>query len=194
MTDRVALLLRRRRPIGEPDALADGPAAGFALVHGSAGAGRALLSLAALGMPFDNLVQCIHGPDVGVEAIRALDLSAAFPTVILGSHLVNTPDEARRRAWLGVARRHVADGGEVLVEHHPLDWAETAEDEPATPGGPLGMVEVRRDPPFVHAVSVFDIGGHEARQPFTARVLSDAELEAELASAGLTSPRRLSPT
>lgn len=193
MTDRAALLVRRRRPTGEPDTLEAASEPGFWLLHGSAGAGRALLSLAALELAFDDVVQLIHDPAVQVEAIGRLDIGR-FPCVILASHLVNTPDEALRRAWLATVARHLAPAGEALIEHHPVDWAQTAADEPATPRGPLGMVEVRRDPPFVHAVSVYDAGGHEARQPFTARVLRNDELEHELARAGLRPSRRISPT
>jgi len=56
------------------------------------------------------------------------------------------------------------------------------------------MEEVRRDPPFVSAVSVYDVGGRMFRQPFTARVLSDPELAEALASVGFRVARRLSPT
>ena len=145
-------------------------------------------------MRFGTVIQLVHDAATDARAINELDVGDRYATVILGSHLVNTPDEAVRQAWLRAATRHLAAGGNVLVEHHPVDWAETAADEPATPGGPLGMVAVRRDPPFVHAVSVFDVGGHEVRQPFTARVLSESELDAALRNAGLDAPRHLSPT
>ena len=56
------------------------------------------------------------------------------------------------------------------------------------------MLGVRRDPPFVSAISVYDVGGRMARQPFTARVLSEAELAAELDAVGLRVTRRLGPT
>lgn len=190
----VALLLRRRRPIGEPDGLAPGSTPGFAVLRGSAGAGRALHALAALGLPFKNVLQSIHDGDVGVAEIDRLDVGGPFDSVILASHLVNTPDERVRGAWLRAATRHAATAGAVLVEHHPVDWAETAADEPAVPGGSLGMLEVRRHPPFVSAVSVFDVGGREVRQPFTARVLSDPELDLDLRRAGLRVRRRLNPT
>ena len=87
-----------------------------------------------------------------------------------------------------------AVGGDVLVEHHPIDWAETAAPTPPTPGAGVGMEDVRRDPPFVSAVSAYDIGGRFERQPFTARVLSEAELEVALSDAGLAVERRRSPT
>ena len=188
------LIIRRRRPIGEPDNLEAGRTPGFATLRGSRGAGRVLLSLAELGLPFRTVVQSIHDADVTVDQVDRLDVGRRFVTVVLGSHLVNTPDEAMRRAWLRAAARHLVGDCDVLVEHHPVDWAETAADEPAVPGGSLGMLEVRRHPPFVTAVSVFDAGGRYVRQPFTARVLSNAELEMELGAAGLRVRRRLGPT
>jgi hypothetical protein len=53
---------------------------------------------------------------------------------------------------------------------------------------------VRADPPFVSAVSVFDVGGRLVRQPFRARVLSDAELDAAFGAAQLRRVRRLGAT
>ena len=56
------------------------------------------------------------------------------------------------------------------------------------------MTRVRVEPPFVSAVSVYDVGGRVVRRPFTARVLSEPELVDALAAAGLFVRRRLSPT
>ena len=194
MPERAVLVIRRRRPIGERHEVEPGSTPGFGLLRGARGAGRVLHSLAELGLPFRTVIQSIHDPDVKADDVDRLEVGRQFVTVVLGSHLVNTPDEALRRAWLRAARRHLVGDCDVLVEHHPVDWAEKASEEPAVPGGTLGMVEVRRDPPFVSAVSLYDSGGHEYRQPFTARVLSEAELERELAASGLLLRRRLGPT
>jgi hypothetical protein len=187
------LLFRRRRPIGEPDSVATG-AAVAATLEGTAGAGRICLALAELGLVLDDVAQAVVDAEAVPEAVRALELYRRFEVVVLGSHLVNLPSPAARRAFLRAAVRHVADGGRVLVEHHPVDWAETAEPTSPTPGATVGMEDVRRQPPFVSAVSTFDIGGRFERQPFTARVLSDGELETELEAAGLREMRRLAPT
>jgi len=101
---------------------------------------------------------------------------------------------ALRRAFLRAACRHLVGDCDVLIEHHPIDWAQTAALTVATPGAEVGMRDVRRDPPFVSAVSVYDVGGRVVRQPFTARVLSNGELAAELLAGGLVVRRRLSPT
>src|ERR1043165_1347912 len=113
MTDAAALLIRRRRPIGEPDDLEPSSTPGFSLLRGSAGAGRPLLSLAALGMPFDDVTQLVFDATVDVAAIDGLSLDRSFETVIVASHLVNSPDEEVRRAWLRAAARHLGGNGDV---------------------------------------------------------------------------------
>lgn len=193
------LIIRRRRPFGEPatDARSDcGAHAAAAATHdGAAGAARIVQALAELGVTMDACRQLVVDTNGPVEALADVDLGTRVDTVVLGSHLVNVPDADSRAAFLALARRHVSPGGTLFVEHHPLDWAETAAEVRPTPGGSsLGMVDVRRDPPFVSAVSLYDIGGRVVRQPFTARVLSDAELAATLSGAGFADARRLSPT
>lgn len=170
-------------------------AAAAATYDGVAGAGRIAQALAELGFSPDPCRQLVVDTDGSMEALGGVDLGARFDAVVLGSHLINLPDADAHAAFLAIARRHLAPGGTLLVEHHPLDWAETAAEVRPTPGGSsLGMVDVRRDPPFVSAVSVYDVGGGVVRQPFTARVLSGAELAAALSAAGFADARRLGPT
>ena len=188
------LLIRRRRPIGEPTTLDAIGAAGAATTDGVAGAGRIAHALLEAGVRLDAVEQLVVPADIELPALRELEFGRRSDTVVLGSHLVNLPDEDRRAAFLDLAGRHAAGDGLVVVEHHPIDWAETADDVQPTPGGAVGMLEVRREPPFVSAVSVYDVGGREVRQQFTARVLSDAELAEALAAARLRVTRRLSPT
>jgi len=188
------LLIRRRRPIGEPAGLHLLGTAGAATVNGSAGAGRIVLALTEAGIPCNDLVQAVVPADIPLEDLQAFDLGRTFDTVVLGSHLLNLPDDDRRRGFLALAVRHLATRDRLLVEHHPVDWAGTAAPTQPTPGAEVGMEDVHRDPPYVSAVSTFDIGGRYVRQPFTARVLSEEELSAELESAGLQLRRRMSPT
>lgn len=188
------LLIRRRRPIGEPAALVPLDDSGAATLEGTAGAGRIAQAMLELGYALDTVTQAIIPADIPLEFLAGLDLGRRFDPVVLGSHLVNLPDADRRAAFLGLAVRHLADDGVALVEHHPIDWAETAEEVQPTPGSGVGMEDVRRDRPFVSAVSTFDIGGRFVRQPFTARVLDDAEIAAELEGSSLVVRRRLSPT
>jgi hypothetical protein len=188
------LLIRRRRPIGEPGAAEPPDFGEIVTIDGTAGAGRIALALAEAGLHNLEMLQAVFPPEIDLDELRALDLGGTFGTVVLGSHLVNLPDEVRRAAHVEAAARHVAAGGLLVLEHHPVDWAETAADVESTPGSSVGMEAVRRDPPFVSAVSVYDVGGRMARQPFTARVLSEAELAETLASVGFGAGRRLGPT
>ncbi len=194
MTEKAALLIRRRRLLGESPDLTPGSIPGAAALAGTAGAGRVLASLRDLDLRFRTVIQVVVDPELTAPDVDRLVAGRLFVFVILGSHLVNTPDAGLRQAFLRAARRHLVGDCDVLVEHHPIDWAETAAATSPTPGAEVGMINVRRDPPFVSAVSVYDVGGREARQPFTARVLSEAELAAELEAAGLRIRRRLSPT
>jgi hypothetical protein len=189
-----ALLIRRRRPIGEPSGQRPTAWTFASTLDGTRGAGRVCMALTELGVALDPLTQVVIDGDVAPADLDRLDLGRRHGTVVLGSHLVNLPEDDARVAFLRGAARHAADPGVVLVEHHPLDWAETAEATTPTPGADLGMDEVRRHPPYVSAVSTFDFGGQYVRQPFTARVLSEDELNEVLADAGLTRTRRLSPT
>ncbi|MFL5777898.1 MAG: hypothetical protein ACJ761_03045, partial [Chloroflexota bacterium] len=121
------LLIRRRRPLGEPEALHPLGPNGVGTLHGTAGAGRIVLALSEGGVPCDSMAQVVIPPDLDREQLASLDLGDRYATVVLGSHLVNLPEDARRTAFLALAARHLTDGGAVVIEHHPVDWAETAE-------------------------------------------------------------------
>ena len=191
---RALLVIRRRRPIGEPAALRELGSTGAFTLDGTAGAGRIVHALSEAGVRCESLIQAVVDDDLGPDQLRSIDVGRRFETIVVASHLVNLPDEARRVALLELAGRHLAKAGSVIVEHHPIDWAETADEVEPTPGSGVGMLEVRREPPFVSAVSVYDVGGRWVRQPFTARVLSETNLAEALGSAGLRLARRLSPT
>ena len=151
-------------------------------------------ALLDLGFARDDVQQAVIDPDGPLDALVGIDLGVTYDLVVLGSHLVNHPEAARRSAFLALAARHVAPRGRLLVEHHPVDWAETAEPTPPAPGAALAMVDVRRHAPFVSAVSVYQVGGRIERSPFTARVLSEADLDEALALASLERVVRLGPT
>jgi hypothetical protein len=187
------LLIRRRRPTDEPETTS------LRVIDGMAGAGRISAALLAAGVAIERMRQAVIDAGFSATDLEAASLDDVligdrFHVVVLGSHLVNVPEPDRRSRFLRFAARQLADRATLIVEHHPVDWADTAAAVPATPGGGPGMAEVRRHPPFVSAVSVFDAFGRIERQAFTARVLSDGELASELAGSGLEPTRRLSPT
>ena len=187
------LLIRRRRPVGEP-APAEEASQTLRLLEGTAGAGRICAALLELGIGLSGVRQAVIDADASIEDLDGIDLDDRFERVVLGSHLVNLPDAGRRDAFVRLAARHAAAGCQLLLEHHPVDWIETAGEVRAVPGGQLGMVDIERNPPFVSAVSVYDVGGRVVRQPFTARVLSEEELAATLEAVDFKVERRLGPT
>lgn len=196
-----ALLIRRRRPVGEPDdpggggdGIATRPDPTLQVITGTAGAGRICAALLELGISLGEVRQAVVVAEAWPADLDGLDLRDRFDLVVLGSHLINVPQAERRSAFIRLATRHLGERGRLIVEHHPVDWADTAADVEPTPGSSLGMVNVRRDPPFVSAVSVYDAFGRVVRQPFTARVLSEAELAEALAACGLAAGKRLGPT
>jgi hypothetical protein len=199
MRIRPLLLVRRHRPIGdtpEADVALSGGRRTFEAAPGMTRLGDLLDQLApGLVAAGGSVTHWLPDLDGGASGIAAADLGARFDTVVLGSHLVNTPDEALRAALLAAVRRNLAKGGTVIVEHHPFDWLETAaESWSERDGRRLGMVEVWVDPPFVSAVSVYDVAGRTIRQPFTAQVLTPEELDVAIRAAGLAPVRPVSPT
>jgi SAM-dependent methyltransferase len=109
------------------------PAAGEPeLVHRLAPGGRVLDLGAGTGRIADPLVALDHdvlAVDSSAEMLAAVRsarthlariedpaLAERFDVVLLAGHLVNAPAAASRRAVLSTARRHLADGGQVLLQ------------------------------------------------------------------------------
>ena len=174
--------------------------AGAHVLELGAGAGRVTHALIARGLRVTavddsaEMLAVIHGAETVLASIEGLALGRRFDAVILGSHLVNTPDDAQRLALLRAARDHVHQHGSVLLEHHASEWAQTAEEGESRAGDvTIALREVRRHPPFVSAVAEYRVDGHTFAQPFTARILSDEELAGELGLAGLEVLARPNP-
>lgn len=195
------LLYRRLPPGNEPSVINSAIPPRSTILELGAGAGRITHALIDLGhrvVAVDQsrqMLQWVRGAETVIADIEALDLRRRFDAVVLGSHLVNTADDRTRAAFLATCRRHVADDGVVLLEHHEEDWAETAHDSRAERDGlVLALTEVKRESPFVSATMVYEIDGQTFRQPFVARVLSHDELSNELERSGLRLQRHLMPT
>jgi len=195
------LLYRRLPPGSEPSLIDSAVRPRSTILELGAGAGRVTHALIDLGhrvVAVDQsreMVQWVRGAETVIADIETLDLRRQFDAVVLGSHLVNTADDRTRAAFLATCRRHVADDGVVLLEHHEEDWAETARDSRAERDGlVLALTEVRRESPFVSATMIYEIDGQTFRQSFVARVLSHDELSNELERTGLRLQRHLTPT
>lgn len=195
------LLYRRMPPGSEPSVIDSAVRPRSTILELGAGAGRITHALIELGhrvVAVDQsreMLRWVRDAQNVIADIEALDLRRRFDAVVLGSHLVNTADDRTRAAFLATCRRHVADDGIVLLEHHEEHWAETArESHTERDGLVLALTEVRRDSPFVLATMVYGIDGQTFRQPFVARVLSHDALSNELERSGLRLQRHLAPT
>jgi SAM-dependent methyltransferase len=147
------------------------------------GAGRVTHRLVELGHEVvavdDSPAMLAH---VRTETVCArigdLRLGRTFDAVLLASHLVNTADEADRRAMLATAKRHLAPGGRLVVEWHPPEWFATAA---AGRRGRLGEVEIEladvvRDGDLLSATVRYSARGRRWHQEFTCRRLDLGEV------------------
>ena len=167
---------------------------GASILELGAGAGRVTHPLVALGHPVvavdesAEMLARIRGAETVRARIQELDLGRRFDAVLLASFLVNTADRGLRRRFLQACRRHLGDGGCVLLQRHPPAWFEEAAEGEGVAGGVSHRLRgLRRPAPGLLAATVeYRAGDRTWTQSFTAERLDDGELAAALAEAGLT--------
>ena len=161
-----------------------------------AGAGRITHELIALGhevVAVDNssaMLAFIRGAETVLADMETLDLGRRFPVVVLASNFVNNPDSQSRLPFLECCARHVLPSGQVLLQGYPRDWA------PSTEWSQHGGVRFRLrryelDGPLISGEMEYLVDGEELHHTFQSRLLSDEELDADLATAGLRRNRTL---
>jgi SAM-dependent methyltransferase len=186
-------LYLRLRPAGEPELITSVLSPGASVLELGCATGRIADALVALGHPTTGVDQSaamlahVHRATPVLADIEDLDLGRRFDGVVLASHLVNTADPARRRAFLTTCARHVDPGGVVLVERHDPTWAAQVGDGPLgeRDGVRFALEGVTRNGDRLSATSVYVIDGRELRHRWTAQILDDAALDRELAAVGL---------
>jgi SAM-dependent methyltransferase len=167
--------------------------AGATILELGAGVGRMTHPLLAAGHSVTavdesaEMLEHVRGAETVQARIEDLDLGRRFDAVLLASHFVNVPDAEERLRLLLACRRHVRDGGFVVLERHAPAWFEDADETERS----LGPVTVRlRDidrpaPGLLSATVECRAGDKVWTQWFTARRVDDDELAAVLAEAGL---------
>lgn len=176
---------------GEPELIHAAIPAGATVLELGAGAGRVTQPLAALGHPVlavDNsaeMLAYVQDAETMLADIESLRLDRRFDTVLLASHLVNTPDASQRQALLATAAHHAL--GHVLIQWHPPAWFDRVNSSP----GRLGPVtitvrDIVHDGDLLAATVHYDTDDQHWEHPFTALRLSIADMIAELSAAGLT--------
>ncbi len=190
------LLYARLPALGEPELIHDAVPAGAEILELGAGAGRITHGLLALGhavLAVDNsaeMLSFIQGAETARADIETLELGRRFPVVVLASNFINHPEAAKRRELLACCVRHVEPGGQVLLQGFPRAWT------PSTDWSVLGNVRVRLrilrlEGSLLSGEMEYLVDGQRLVHQFESKLLSDEELDADLAAVGLRRGRAL---
>lgn len=146
-----------------------------------AGLGHAVTGVDSSASMLDGLVSTrpVH------SEIESLNLPELFDVVLLASTLINSADDDERSQFLRCARRHLKEGGLLLLERHDPAWQPVEGRESQM--GPV-RVQLRdvvwHDRTTVSATVVHRLADMEAMQDFSARLLDDADLDRWLTAMG----------
>jgi SAM-dependent methyltransferase len=166
---------------------------GSSILELGCGAGRVTHPLVAMGhrvVAVDesaDMLAHVRGARPVQATIESLDLDDRFDAVVLGSTLINVPDDDLLAAFLTTCARHVSADGCVLLERHPVGWF----DEVAPAQRQVGDVTyllydvTHHGSDLVSATVEYRIDGRTWTHEFVTRRLDDARLARTLADAGL---------
>jgi SAM-dependent methyltransferase len=198
--DGCPVTLYTRLAVGtEPEVIAAAAPAGAAILELGSGAGRVTHPLIDRGFTVTavdesaEMLARITGARTVCGPIESLDLGETFDVVLLGSFLVHTSEHGTREALLRSCRRHVADGGCVLIQREGADWHEAVPRERVHPAG--YTVRIVSSEPVgdgvrsVHAA--YEFPDATWTQTFLSRPLGKEAFEGYLAAADLAVDRYL---
>ncbi len=183
-------------PLGEPQLIHETVPPGSEILELGCGAGRITHALLELGHPVvavDNspeMLAHVHGAETVLADIETLELSRRFPVVLLASNFLNAPDDQELAAVLAACARHVAGDGQVLLERMPPEW-EPRQGASEVGGVRISMSDAVRDGDLVSAVMRYEAGTEQWSHAFTARLISDRDVDHALERAGLRRVRWL---
>jgi SAM-dependent methyltransferase len=186
----------RMPPRGEPELIHAAIPAGAEILELGAGAGRITHPLLRLGHPVVAVDQSramldrIRDVETVEGDIEALALDRRFCVVLLPSNFINDPDRGRRLAFLACCARHVLPSGQVLLEGFPREWSPSS-DWSEHGGVRLRLASFARKGSLVSGEMEYLVDGERLTHRFESRLLSEDELDDDLASAGLRRVRYL---
>jgi hypothetical protein len=104
------------------------------------------------------------------------------------SFVIDVADDELRDAFLRTCRRHVADGGCVILQRKPPEWYDSVEPfEEAIDDRVVRMTDISRPGPGLLAATMeYTVGERRWTHTFVSKRLEDDDLEAALGRAGLT--------
>lgn len=153
------------------------------------GPGRITHPLLALGhdvLAVDDspeMLARVRGAETLLADLFSLDMGRVFDAVVAGSHLINSPEPSRRLSLLSVCRRHVREGGVVLIERYAPEWAA----DPRPGEAKSGEVHIVFEPialesdRFAGRVT-YELKGRSWVQDFVAANVSEEMLRVEASS------------
>lgn len=124
--------------------------------------------------------------------IETLDLGHSFDAVILGSHLLNTPERLAGR-FLAAAERHLEPGGLALAEVYPpaMDWPAAVGRRSEFGGVGITVDHVAVSGAHLRATVAYDVDGRSWKQSFEADLLDESAIRTRLANGGFAFDRWL---
>ncbi|MFJ9177792.1 class I SAM-dependent methyltransferase [Streptomyces sp. NPDC102360] len=184
----------------EPDVVAGAVPAGATVLELGCGVGRVTHALVERGFRVTGvdespeMLERVRGARTVRGAIEGLDLGETFDVVLLGSILIHTGDAEVRAGMLDTCRRHVAEGGRVLIQRERPGAHENLPREVTGPGGGFTIRKLHSEPvgDGVRSVKVEYVFPDVVwTQTYRARPLDQEEFERALAEAGLKVDRVL---
>lgn len=172
---------------------------GVAVLELGAGAGRVTRVLVAAGYAVTavdesrEMLARIEGlaVDLVPARIQDLDLGRKYDAVLLMSYLINADDDVLRHGLLTSCRRHTTPEGVVLVQAHPPQWFDRAEEVSGVDGDiALWLHSITRpDPRRLTATVEYTHQERRWSHTFTARRLEERDMRFALEGAGLAFDR-----
>jgi SAM-dependent methyltransferase len=159
-----------------------------------AGSGRITHPLVALGrrvvaVDFNpEMLELIEGAEIVLSRIEDLELGRTFGGVLLMSNLINQPERDDRLALLRAVHRHLSPHGVALLERYdPQAGEDPTPTEHERYGITIRSFDIRREGKLLYQKIEYDAGvrGRWMVDLQGARILTDDEMLADLATAGL---------
>ncbi|MEV6697547.1 class I SAM-dependent methyltransferase [Streptomyces sp. NPDC051453] len=198
--DGCAVDLYARLPVrDEPDIIAAAVPAGATILELGSGVGRMTHPLIERGFTVTavdesaEMLERVRGARTICSPVEALDAGGTFDVVLLASFLVHAGDVAVRQGLLDTCRRHVADGGCVLIQREGPDYHTNLPRERVDPSGfTVRIVSAEPVGDGVNSVRAeYEFPDAAWTHTFLARPLTREQFEEALAQAGLKVDRYL---
>jgi SAM-dependent methyltransferase len=118
-------------------------------------------------------------------SIEELNLAERFDAIVLAGHLVNTYDAGQCVAFLAAARRHLIDGGVLVLQRYRAGFRPETGLTWSAGDARLELRDVVDHGAGVFSATVVHrLGNMVAEQDFSARMVGDEALRVVLGSAG----------